>query len=225
MTTLIVGDVHGCRAELEQLLELADFKTGDHLVLVGDTVARGPDSRGVLELARQKGASVVRGNHDAKLLAWRRGETVKMGAVHLEVARSLRDADWQVLEGSSLYLDLPEHDVRVVHAGVIPGIPIEEQKPETLLYVRTVRVDGHEVLWGEAYVGPPHVVFGHNAPQKLQIHPWATGLDTGCVYGGALTGLRLATNQRVPADRAQRMALLVSVPAARVYHDPHSKSD
>ena len=40
-------------------------------------------------------------------------------------------------------------------------------------------------LWGTVYVGPPHVIFGHNANTKPQLHPWATGIDTACVYGGA----------------------------------------
>jgi len=48
--TVIVGDVHGCRRELEWLLELVRFGTGDRLVFVGDLVARGPDSLGVLAL-------------------------------------------------------------------------------------------------------------------------------------------------------------------------------
>ena len=58
--TIIVGDVHGCRRELEQLLDKVAFATGDRLVFVGDLVARGPDSLRVLDVVRRTGAIVIR---------------------------------------------------------------------------------------------------------------------------------------------------------------------
>jgi hypothetical protein len=234
--TIIVGDVHGCRRELEQVLDRLAFTTGDRLVFVGDLIARGPDSLGVLDVARRTGAIVVRGNHEQKLVSWKeakmarlRGEQareVKLGSIHAALAESLRPVDWSLLETSLLWLDLPEHGVRVVHAGVQPGVPIERTKPSTLMRIRTIRSDGTPspdegpVLWGARYVGPPHVVFGHNAAPGLQLHRWATGLDTGCVYGGRLTALVLGERQKVPLAFAPRRALLVSQPAAGVHFEP-----
>jgi hypothetical protein len=233
--TVIVGDVHGCRRELEQLLEKVGFTAGDRLVFVGDLVARGPDSLGVLDVVRRTGAIVVRGNHEQKLLSWKeskmarlRGEDareVKLGAIHARLAPMLRPGDWSLFETALLWLDLPEHGVRVVHAGVQPGVPIERVKPSTLMRIRTVRDDGRpsqdgHILWGARYTGPPQVVFGHNAAPGLQLHRWATGLDTGCVYGGRLTAIVLGERQRLPMPFAARRALLVSLPAARVYFEP-----
>jgi hypothetical protein len=73
------------------------------------------------------------------------------------------------------------------------------------------------VLWGARYEGPPHVVFGHNARPEPQLHPWATGLDTGCVYGGKLTALVLDEGERVPRGERVR-ARLRSVRAGRRYY-------
>ncbi len=69
--TVIVGDVHGCRAELEALLARVAFGTGDRLVMVGDLVVRGPDPAGTLDLLASLGARAVRGNHEDRLLRCR----------------------------------------------------------------------------------------------------------------------------------------------------------
>ena len=68
---IVVGDVHGQLAALKALLKKIGFdhKHGDHLVLAGDMVTKGPDSKGVVELAMALGASAVRGNQDDKVLA------------------------------------------------------------------------------------------------------------------------------------------------------------
>jgi hypothetical protein len=241
--TIIIGDVHGCRMELESLLDRVAFSSGDRLVFVGDLVARGPDSLGVLDVARRTGAIVVRGNHEQKLLEWRRARIAWMrgeaaakppiGRMHRDIARSLRPVDWTLLDTSPLFVDLPEHGARVVHAGIIPDVAFEEQTPETLMRIRTVRVGGRRgakrkkgehVLWGACYTGPPQILFGHNAAPGLQLHPWATGLDTGCVYGGRLTAMVLEAGQRVPRTISARRALLVSEPALRVWFAPASRT-
>lgn len=235
MRTVIVGDVHGCATELASLLDRIAFATGDRLVFVGDLVARGPHSLGVLDLARRTGAIIVRGNHEQNLLdwldareRWLRGEAVPkppIGKMHRELGRSLRPVDWTLLQTSTTSLHLPEHDLRVVHAGLDPDLPFDLQKPDTLMRIRTVidagnRRGARHVLWGSRYEGPPHVVFGHNAAPGLQLHRWATGLDTGCVYGGRLTAMVLERGQKVPRPIAERKKLLISEPARRVWSVP-----
>lgn len=239
--TFIVGDVHGCASELEALLDRNRFGVGDKLVFVGDLIARGPDSLGVLDVARRTGAIIVRGNHEQKLLDWRRNKKTALGKLHLEVAQSLRPVDWTLLETSPLWFDLPEHGARVVHAGLVPGTPIEEQDAVDLLHLRTLRLGALKrgnvahvaharrgepgaVLWGALYGGPVHVIFGHNAYPGLQLHPHATGLDTGCVYGGRLTAFVLPSGTKVPRSRTARQAYLVSIPAERVHFDPRRKN-
>lgn len=221
--TVIIGDVHGCTGELETLLERVHFVEGtDHLVLVGDLLVRGPDTHAVLALVRRVGARAVRGNHEEKLLGWHhRGKP--LGPDHERVARALSDDEWRMLDAMPLWLDLPEHEARVVHAGVIPGVAVDRAPAEALLKMRTL--DGRGgwsdeadagPLWGTEYAGPPHVVFGHYARAEPQLHLWATGLDTGCVYGGKLTSLVLDEDEPVPRGEAVR-PLLKSVPARRKY--------
>lgn len=67
---VIVGDVHGQKKALEDLLEKLAFdnKMGDHLVFTGDLVNKGPDSAGVVDLAMRLGAHSVRGNHEDRVL-------------------------------------------------------------------------------------------------------------------------------------------------------------
>ncbi|MFO0664618.1 MAG: metallophosphoesterase family protein [Polyangiaceae bacterium] len=221
--TVIVGDVHGCADELSVLLDRVRFDTGDRLVFVGDLVARGPDSLGVLDIAHEKGALLVRGNHEAKLLlAKEEGNLGILNPGHRKVAEELRPRDWKLLEWAPLSLDLPEHNIRIVHAGVDPTVSWEKQDPKDLLHIRVLREnDGEMVLWSERYYGPTHIVFGHHAMAGLQLQPFSTGLDTGCVYGNRLTALVLGERETILAPTDDReMKQLCSVAAKRIYFDP-----
>lgn len=228
MRTVIVGDVHGCGEELERLLAHIGFGQGDRLILVGDLVARGPEPRRVLELLRACGGRAVRGNHEDKLLRWyaahRRGVSMPLGPAHRETVRVLRERDWALLADFPLWLDLPDHGVRVVHAGLVPGLSISKQSPRTLMFVRCLdaagepveRRDGGVTPWAARYEGPPQIVFGHNALSEPRAYPWATGIDTGCVYGGRLTAMVLRSGEH-PPNAERRLDVLVSVPARRAY--------
>lgn len=226
--TIVIGDVHGCSAELQTLLDKLALATDDQLVFVGDLVAKGPDSRGVLALVRKLHARVALGNHEERVLAARKAlakdETPpRLDPTHQALLETLDDEEWTELESLPLSVELPEHEIRVVHAGVVPGIPFSEQDPWLVTHMRSISEDGVPSskwgpLWGARYAGPPHVVFGHNARKEPQLHPDATGLDTACVYGGALTALVLPAGARVPSPSERRDAL-VSTPARRAYSD------
>lgn len=221
--TILVGDVHGCRAELEALLAKVSFATGDRLVMVGDLVVRGPDPAGTLDLLASLGARAVRGNHEDRLLRCREGSAAAGEAQRATLA-ALKARHWAFIEALPLWLDLPGHGVRVVHAGVVPGVPIERQAPRALMFMRCLDAKGEPVekrgdaLWGAAYRGRPHVVFGHNAMEAPQIHRDATGLDTGCVYGGRLTALVLDEGEG-PPPASEREGALVSVRARKRHAD------
>jgi hypothetical protein len=221
--SILVGDVHGCRTELEALLARTRFGAGDRLVMTGDLVVRGPDPAGTLDLLIALRARAVRGNHDDRMVRCRQGEA-PIGDAQRAVLSALSEHHWAYLEALPLWLDLPEHGVRVVHAGVVPGVPIERQSPRSLMFMRGLSPGGEpterrgDPPWGARYREAPHVVFGHNALDEPQIHPCATGLDTGCVYGGRLTALVLDEGEPPPPSK-DRMKALASVPARRAYAD------
>jgi len=227
--TIVVGDVHGCVEELRRLLVACGHRRGDRLVLAGDLVTKGPDSQGVVQLAREEGAESVLGNHDDHVLRARavaRGEMAPppngVRAEHQRVADQLGPDDWRYLQGLPLFLRLGaerpgQADTVVLHAGAVPGVAIEKQRREHLITLRSIDKHGEpskrveERPWAKVWPGPERIVFGHDAVRGLQEYPFALGLDTGCVYGNRLTAVRL------PERR------LISVDARRHYVDAKKK--
>ena len=178
---LFVGDVQGCAAELRDLLEVAGFDPVRHrLALCGDLINRGPDSAGVLELACRLDARTVIGNHEVALLEGERSATLDV--VRRQLGASL--GQWLAwLE--SLPLFIREDGYILVHAGIAPGKRPEQCTRSELTEIRTV--DGRP--WFDFWPGPETVIFGHWAQRGKVDLPRCKGLDTGCVYGGRLTGL------------------------------------
>ncbi|MFI0350425.1 polynucleotide kinase-phosphatase [Actinomadura sp. 9N407] len=140
----IIGDVHGCRAELEDLLgdlgyEIerdalgrangANHPGGRTAVFVGDLVDRGPDSPGVLRLVMGMVAAgqalCVSGNHEAKLVRALRGRKVKVAHGLAESLEQLaaepddfRDGALRFMDGLISHYVLDDGRLVVAHAGL-----------------------------------------------------------------------------------------------------------
>jgi len=205
MSTLIVGDVHGCAVELGRLLKAVQ---PENLILVGDLFSKGPDPEGTWDLLQTWSARAVLGNHDDWFLQhWEDDDLPSPLRALRERFPSVR----QWLTGLPLFLE--EEGCIVVHAGLHPQAGVRGTSREVALAVRRWPDDHNDLLpfWYDAgWSGPETVVFGHDARRGLvrrevDGHPVAIGLDSGCVYGGHLTGW-IAEEDR-----------LISIPASRAY--------
>lgn len=219
---LFVGDIQGCAEELAQLLDVAGFRPGRHrLIPVGDTVNRGPDAPGVLRMLREAEAEPVQGNHERHLLAiLDRGENpnwLRKGSAHAQLTETGeldRAAEW--IRIWPLYREGP--DWIVVHAGLHPALEPAQTDASFMTEVRYCTAEGGLPRvpdgkltgspdgfrpWYEFYGGTPTVIYGHWARQGLLVRDRLRGLDTGCVYGGHLTGLWWPEDRIVQVNSTQ----------------------
>ena len=119
--TIIIGDIHGCRDELEDLLDATGYVKGDRVISVGDMVVRGPDPAGTLALLRAIGALAVRGNHEDRVLRVYEGVALHPAVSDMTkiAAYSLTEEDRAWLRSLPMWLDLAEHALREVAPHVI----------------------------------------------------------------------------------------------------------
>jgi bis(5'-nucleosyl)-tetraphosphatase (symmetrical) len=196
MRTLIIGDVHGCKDELEDLVTQFAFVRGkDRLFQTGDMINRGPDSLGAVKLGHQLGIRSVLGNHEARLLRiFSKPELGRTAKDQFYLDRLGADAEelFHLVKEWPLWIDDP--DFLLIHAGVQPGIKhLAEMSPKIVTTIRTWDGYGENLdnsvdpPWFDCVHWPKTVVFGHWALGGLVIREGFRGLDTGCVYGKMLS--------------------------------------
>jgi serine/threonine protein phosphatase 1 len=223
-----IGDIHGCARELETLLRGLPLVPGDTVAFVGDYLDRGPDSRPVVDLLLELRAQVglrsvfLRGNHEDMCLGFlgRRGHhgdvwIANGGAATLrsygldarlpevEIAAAFPPAHLGFLD--ALGVSFAWEGYLLVHAGIHPGRAWSEQREDDLLWIREEFLHHRHGL-------SQTVVFGHTPHRGVLVDlPYKIGIDTGCVYGGALSALELPArvlHQVRFGDRSVRQALL-----------------
>jgi predicted phosphodiesterase len=240
--TIVVGDIHGCLEEFDELLKLTEYQQGeDRLVLAGDLVDRGPDPVGVVRRAREVGAEAVMGNHEEKHIRYRRHELrrkadpkyknpMRMHEDRLKEHEAYSEEDWAYLEALPLWLRVHPKIV-VIHAGLKPGVAVEDQDKNTLMRLRFLRKDtltmatldelvkdGESsekyVFWPTVWTGPDSVIYGHHVTLAHQVNShipcegvFTMGIDAGCCFGGRLSAA-------VISDKGVDV---VSVPAKQKY--------
>lgn len=213
--TLIVGDTHGCFNEFQALLKKAKYQQQNtRLILLGDMINRGPDSLKMLEWVKTKGLESVRGNHEQAFI-----DGLEVGR---PLSLTLQKLKKDMGKDLSLWLKwlkkLPFYiktkDFIVVHGGLVPGQRLEDCDPHLLMNIRTWDGQGQDLknpnhpAWHSFYKSKRLVVYGHWAEQGLKIKPNSIGLDTGCVYGGALSGLILPQRRLVQVQKIKDNCLM-----------------
>ena len=237
----VIGDVHGCRAELEALLAKLGYELtrdeagrpvnaahpkGRRAIFLGDLVDRGPDSPGVLRLVMgmvMAGTALcVPGNHENKLLRALRGRNVTVSHGLEQTLKQLAGEPAEFRAEVERFLDgLVSHYVLdggrlvVAHAGLtekLQGRASARVRSFALYGQTTGETDEYGLPvrypWAEDYRGRATVLYGHTPVPSAEWVNNTLCLDTGCVFGGALTAL----------SYPERM--LVSTPSAQVYYEP-----
>jgi serine/threonine protein phosphatase 1 len=212
--TIAVGDIHGCSKALDALIEAIRPTPDDEIVMLGDYVDRGPDSRGVLDrlIALESRCKLIPllGNHDQMILDALNGEDPEFwlavgGLQALESygpERSLETIPGQHIAFLERCRDFYETDSHIfVHANYYPDIPMDEQCVAMLRW---------ESL--KSFTPGPHdsgktVIVGHSSQKSGEIRNLGhlVCIDTFCYGGGWLTALEVHTGRAWQADREGTM--------------------
>ncbi|RUL87413.1 metallophosphoesterase [Tautonia sociabilis] len=222
---LALGDIHGCLAALDAVLDAARIGPDDTLVTLGDYVDRGPDSRGVIDrlIALESRCRLVplRGNHDLMfadgLATFCRDPDRFAEPWSSPILMTwLECGGFETIESyGGLDAVPPEHAAFLgrlrnwhetdrflfVHANYDPDSPLDGQ-PEDLLLWTSLR----EFEPGPHRSGKP-VVVGHTSQKNGEIldRDHVLCLDTYCYGGGWLTLIDLGSGALWQADRGGRL--------------------
>ena len=187
MSLYCIGDLQGCNAPFQRLLEKIDFSPSrDSLVVLGDLVNRGPDSLGVLRSLRALGESAhcLLGNHDLHLLAVANGIRTPGRRDTLQGVLQAPDSDVLLDWLRHRNMALHTHGWLMVHAGVLPQW--------TLAQTMALAAELEAVLRGPALKDFLSSMYGDS---PAQWHDSLQGADRLRVVVNALTRLRFCTHE------------------------------
>ncbi|QTA37158.1 serine/threonine protein phosphatase [Thermosipho ferrireducens] len=197
MGVYAIGDIHGCYESLVNLLDKIQPASDDILIFLGDYIDRGPYSSEVVDflitLSKLTNCIFLRGNHEDMMLnflrtrdpfyyqIWERNGS-KATVSSYGGIDNIPDHHLNFFENTKYYFVYENY--AFVHGGVVPGVPLERQKKEDLLWIRYEFINSSHNL-------PYIVVFGHTPFEEPFVGEDKIGIDTGCVYGGKLTAYNL----------------------------------
>jgi serine/threonine protein phosphatase 1 len=211
--TIAIGDIHGCARALRAIVESIQPEADDTLVLLGDYVDRGPDSRGVLdfvlELEGRCRVVPLLGNHELMLLDALENPQVIGPWLECGGDATVRSYDgWlsnipsghlAFIRRCKRYFEMPTHFF--VHANYAGDVPLDQQ-PDYLLFWEHLHF----------HVPAPHengkrAIVGHTSQKTGEILDLGhvVCIDTYCHGGGWLTALAVESGRVWQVDRAGRL--------------------
>lgn len=208
---LCISDLHGTFTEFQNLLTTVQYnQEQDRLIIVGDAINRGPNSLECIRYIRENNIEMIMGNHEWHFVRWYKGKQDPHWLTTRPHYALFKDEDITFLNNLPLYLNIPEHNLWVVHAGVRPNVPLEKQRKEDLLYLRYVDEEHKTIplktvfdktsditprFWTEFGPFGANIVAGHcvflDGPKmtKYEDGSWVACIDTGCCFGNYLSCL------------------------------------
>lgn len=205
--TIVIGDIHGCSDELEDLLEKVSPGHNDKVVLLGDLVNRGPHSHRVVEIARKNHFLSLMGNHELRLLQYRQTKDPSLLKVYdFTTLDKLREEDWHYLEKMQGFHETPDSRFVCVHGGFLPGPPWRTQPLHIVCQTKWIspneipphlQKDMQAQHWCHLWEEESTVLYGHTPYKEVNYVGNTLGIDTSCVYGGFLTACILPEMQIV----------------------------
>ncbi len=223
----IIGDIHGCREELEELFTKLGYKQSDGIyihpegripIFIGDITDRGPDSVGTMEITlnmvKAGKALYIPGNHCVKLekyldggevnIRWGIETTIKelksLEKSHLD---QLSEKVTDLVSKSPRHLILDNGKLVITHAGIKEKMIGREYKRVRRFCLFGASEGNHEnglpkrIDWAADYKGKPLVVYGHTPVKSPEFRFNTINIDQGCVFGGSLTALRYPEKETV----------------------------
>lgn len=213
----IIGDIHGCHKELLALLDQLNPTHDDRFIFLGDLINRGPDSLQVLRtVAAIPNTQCIVGNHELRFLRYHKtGKQKYLKNKDLALYHQLEAQDWAFLKRMVPSVYLPDYDILCVHGGFLPDRPWQEQGLEITARIQTIDENGKArkrsacpdgTFWADTWKHGPFVVYGHTPRFEIDSREHSLGIDTACVYGGALTALVLPEREIVQVQAAHYYA-------------------
>jgi serine/threonine protein phosphatase 1 len=202
--TFVMGDIHGLDKKLMRMLNFIADDQHDpddnsyRFIFLGDYVDRGPGSAQVIAIVRllqelmpKDKVLALMGNHEDMLLQEieERGFLMDNYATIQSFGTNIIPND--VVDWLNNLPLIAEDDKHIyVHAGLMPGVPIEKQRDSDLLWIR------EQFLYTRFNFGK-HVLHGHTPRKNVEKKMYRTNLDTGAVFGGIMVAAEI-TNRTFP---------------------------
>jgi len=185
---VLIGDIHGCIEEFEELLKTISYNPRTmRVILLGDLMDRGPDPILCIRKAQELNLECVKGNHEDKTIRWIKhfnrcretGETHPMKPIDDKtrkeyISMSEKDFNWMKRLPTAISIDSGKKWI-AVHAGVEPRKAFNHQADALLMRARYMNAEGKAVslgptlaqpegttYWAEMWTGAESFIFGHN---------------------------------------------------------------